>query len=125
MHYSLFVMSREATEAEIGEEAMAWGREAFDSYAKELDAAGVLVSANILQPVAAATTVSVRDGTLKVHDGPFADATERLNGTFVINVAHMDAAVAWAQKCPGAQYGEVEIRPLAIVFTDGAWRPAE
>jgi hypothetical protein len=29
MRHSLLVMSREATEAEIGEEAMAWGRAAF------------------------------------------------------------------------------------------------
>ena len=40
MQYSLLVISREATEAEIGKEAMDWGRAAFDAYAKSLDAAG-------------------------------------------------------------------------------------
>jgi hypothetical protein len=124
MRYSLLVLSEEATEATIGEEAMAWGRAAFDAYAKSLDAAGVLISADILQPVAASTTVSVRDGGLKVQDGPFADTKEKLNGTFVIQVPDLDAAIAWAEKCPGAQYGAVEIRPSAVVFNDGSWHPA-
>ncbi|HEY1531241.1 MAG TPA: YciI family protein [Galbitalea sp.] len=124
MRYSLLVLSPEATEAEIGEEAMAWGRAAFDAYAKELDSAGVLVSADILQPVAASTTVSVRDGATTVQDGPFADTKEKLNGTFVLEVADLDAAIAWAEKCPGAQYGAVEIRPSAVVFADGSWHAA-
>jgi hypothetical protein len=124
MRYSLLVMSREATEAEIGAEAMEWGRAAFDAYAKSLDAAGVLISADILQPVEAATTISVRDGALKVQDGPFADTKEKLNGTFVVEVPDLDAAIAWAEKCPGAQYGTVEIRPSAVVFSDGSWQPA-
>jgi hypothetical protein len=121
MRYSLLVISQEATEADIGAEAMAWGRAAFDAYATALDAAGALVSADILQPVAESRTVSVRDGVLRVQDGPFADTKERLNGTFVIDVPDLDAAIAWAEKCPGAQYGAVEIRPSAIVFRDGGW----
>jgi hypothetical protein len=121
MRYSLLVMSREATEAEIGHEAMEWGRAAFDAYAKSLDAAGVLISADILQPVEAATTITVRDGALKVQDGPFADTKEKLNGTFVVEVPDLDAAIAWAEKCPGAQYGAIEIRPSAVVFSDGSW----
>ncbi|MDJ0348474.1 YciI family protein [Cryobacterium sp. PH29-G1] len=121
MQYSLLVMSQEAGDAEVSDEAMEWGRRAFDAYAKSLDSAGVLVSADILQPVAVATTISVRDGELRVQDGPFADTKERLNGTFVLEVPDLDAAISWAAKCPGAQYGAVEIRPSAIIFHDGAW----
>jgi hypothetical protein len=122
MQYSLLVISQEAADAQIDEETMEWGRAAFDAYAKSLDAAGVLLTADILQPVAASTTVSVRDGATQIQDGPFADTKERLNGTFVIEVPDLDAAIAWAEKCPGAQYGAIEIRPSAIVFRDGAWR---
>jgi hypothetical protein len=121
MQYSLLVISQEAADAQIDEETMEWGRAAFDAYAKSLDAAGVLLTADILQPVAASTTVSVRDGATQIQDGPFADTKERLNGTFVIEVPDLDAAIAWAEKCPGAQYGAIEIRPSAIVFRDGAW----
>jgi hypothetical protein len=121
MQYSLLVISQEAEDAQVDEETLAWGRAAFDAYAKSLDAAGVLVSADILQPVAVSTTVSVRDGAAQVQDGPFADTKERLNGTFVLEVPDLDAAIAWAEKCPGAQYGAVEIRPSAVVFHDGEW----
>ncbi|MCU1468968.1 MAG: hypothetical protein JWQ39_117 [Glaciihabitans sp.] len=121
MQYSLLVISQEAADAQIDEETMEWGRAAFDAYAKSLDAAGVLLTADILQPVAASTTVSVRDGATQIQDGPFADTKERLNGTFVIEVPDLDAAIAWAEKCPGAQYGAIEIRPSAIIFHDGAW----
>jgi len=122
MQYSLLVISQESGDAGITEEDMEWGLAAFDAYGKALDAAGVLVSADILQPVAASTTVSLRDGALQIQDGPFADTKERLNGTFVINVPNLDAALDWAGKCPAAQYGAIEVRPSAIVFTDGEWR---
>jgi hypothetical protein len=122
MQYSLLVISQESGDAGITEEDMEWDRAAFDAYAKALDAAGVLVSADILQPVAASTTVSLRDGALQIQDGPFADTKERLNGTFVINVPDLDAALEWAGKCPAAQYGAIEVRPSAIVFTEGQWR---
>jgi hypothetical protein len=97
-------------------------RAAFDAYAKSLDAAGVLISADILQPASNSTTVTRRTGTLQVQDGPFADTKEQLAGTFVIDVPDLDAAIAWAGKCPAAQYGTLEIRPSAIVFDAGEWR---
>ena len=121
MQYSLLLHSPEATDADISEEDMAPFKAAFDAYAKSLDESGVLVSADILQPVAASTTVTLRNGSLQIQDGPFADTKEKLAGAFVIDVPDLDAAIAWAEKCPGAQYGVIEIRPSAIVFRDGQW----
>jgi hypothetical protein len=121
MQYSLLIISQEPGDAHVSEEMLAEGRAAFDAYAKSLDAAGVLLTADVLQPVTASTTVSVRDGSTRVQDGPFADTKERLNGTFVIEVPDLDAAIAWAEQCPAAQYGAVEIRPSSVVFRDGAW----
>ncbi|MET4782635.1 YciI family protein [Glaciihabitans sp. UYNi722] len=121
MQYSLLLISAEATEAGVTEEDLAPFRAAFDLYAKSLDAAGVLVSADILQPSANSTTLTLRDGSLKIQDGPYADTKEKLAGNFVVEVADLDAALAWAEKCPGAQYGVIEIRPSAIVFRDGQW----
>lgn len=124
MRYSLLLNNEEPAEGQISEEDLTTFRAAFDLYAKSLDAAGVLVSADILQPVAASTTVTLRGGSLQVQDGPFADTRERLAGSFVIDVPDLDAAIAWAEKCPGAQYGVIEIRPSAIVFRDGQWHSA-
>jgi hypothetical protein len=122
MRYALLVHYQEMTEAELGKEALAEGMAAFDAYAKSLDESGVLISAEVLQPVANTTTVTLREGSLKIQDGPFADTKEQLGGTFVIDVPDLDAALAWAEKCPAAQYGVVEIRPSAVVFLDGRWQ---
>src|SRR5271155_2232847 len=55
-----------------------------------------------LQPASAATSVRVRDGKTDVIDGPYADTKEKLAGYFMIDVASVDEAVAWAQRCPSA-----------------------
>ena len=123
MRYSLLLNAPEPAAGEIDEKVMAQFRAAYQKYAKDLDAAGVLVSADVLQPSSASTTVTLRTGSLQIQDGPFADTKEQLAGTFVIEVPDLDAALAWAEKCPGAHYGVIEIRPSAIVFKDGAWRP--
>lgn len=122
MRYALLVHYEEMTEAELGTEALAEGMAAFDAYAKSLEDSGVLVSAEVLQSSEKTTTVTLRDGGLKVQDGPFADTKEQLGGTFVIEVPDLDAALAWAEKCPAAQYGVVEIRPSAMLFRDGRWQ---
>jgi hypothetical protein len=121
MRYSLLLHNADPSEAGVTEEDMEPFRAAFDAYAKSLNDAGVLVSADILQPPSNSTTVTLRDGTLRVQDGPFADTKEQLAGAFVVEVPDLDVAIAWAEKCPGAQYGTIEIRPSAIVFADGRW----
>lgn len=124
MRYTLLLRYAEATAEDIGQEAIQEGMAAFDAYAKALDDAGVLVSAEMLQPVATSRTISLRDGTLRVQDGPHADTREPLGGTFVLDVPDPDTALAWAGKCPSARWGTIEIRPSAVRFMDGAWIPA-
>jgi hypothetical protein len=68
---------------------------------------------NRLQPSSAASTVRVADGATAVLDGPYADTKEQLAGYFMIDVADLDQAIAWAGRCPSARYGSIEIRPLA------------
>jgi len=121
MRYSLLLNYPEMSADDLGPEALAEGMRAFDDYAKALDAAGVLVSAEVLQPVAATTTVSLASGELVVQDGPYADTAEKLGGVVVIDVADLDAALDWAERAPSAQYGHVEIRPTATRFVDGEW----
>ena len=121
MRYTLLLHYPEMSAAELGEEALAEGMRAFDEYAKALDAAGVLLSAEVLASSESTTTISLATGELVVQDGPFADTKEQLGGTVVIDVADLDAALAWAQQAPPASYGHVEIRPGATHFADGAW----
>lgn len=124
MQYALFMLYPEAADAGLTEEDMKPAMEAFDRYAKALDDAGVLLSADVFQPVGSSTTVTQKDGSLKIQDGPFADTKEKIGGIFTINVADLDAALAWAEKNPAAQWSTIEVRPSAIVYRDGAWQPA-
>ena len=121
MRYTLLLHYREATAGDIGKEAIEAGKAAFHAFAKALDDSGVLVSAEVLQPSASTTTVSLKDGSLRIQDGPFADTKEQLGGTFVLEVPDLDAALAWAEQCPAAQWGAVEVRPSAVRFVDGHW----
>lgn len=121
MRYTLLLHYPEMTAEDLGPDALAEGMRAFDEYAKALDAAGVLVSAEVLQPSSATTTITLASGELVVQDGPFADTKERLGGTFVLDVADLDAALSWAGRAPSASYGHVEIRPSGTHFADGAW----
>lgn len=120
MRYALLLHYPEMSADELGPEALAEGMREFDEYAKALDAAGVLRSAEVLQPSTATTTV--RGGEpLRIQDGPYADTKEQLGGTFVIDVENLDAAIGWAGKAPSVNWGAVEIRPVGTRFVDGAW----
>jgi hypothetical protein len=121
MRYALLMHYREPGDGEINEEAIAEARQAFGAYGRALASAGVLLSADVLQPTASATTVTRREGGLRVQDGPFAETKEALAGIFLLDVPDLDAAIGWAEKCPGAQWGVVEVRPTATAFVDGAW----
>jgi hypothetical protein len=123
MRYSLLLHYPEMTAEDMGPDAWAEGMREFDEYAQALDAAGVLMSAEVLQPSSVTTSVMAPDGELRVQDGPFADTKEQLGGTFVIEVDDLDAAIAWAGKAPSVSWGTVEVRPTATWFRDGAWTP--
>lgn len=115
MQYCLFMHHREAAEAGVTEEQMTLGRAAFATYAGDLDAAGVLIGAQVLQPAAASRTLTAD----AVRDGVFAATTERLAGVFVIEVADPDAALSWARRCPAAAWGSIEVRPVAVTYARG------
>ena len=122
MRYALLIHYGEPREGEIADEVIAEAKAAFDAYGRALRAAGVLLLADVLQPTAATTTVTRRDGDLRVQDGPFAETKEALAGVFFVDVPDLDAAIGWAEKCPAAQWGSVEVRPSGTAFIDGAWR---
>jgi hypothetical protein len=122
MHYSLLLLTPELPRREPDDKAVQTNRAAFDDYAKALHAAGALVSAIILSPSIATTTVTVRDGEVAVGGKRRSDGDEQLMGTFVIDVHDREAAIEWAAKCPAAERGTVEVRPSVIEFTEGAWR---
>lgn len=123
MRYTILLHYPEMSPETLGDEGWAEGERAFTAYAATLQAAGVLVGAEVLQPSTSTTTLRTVDGALQVQDGPFADTKEQLGGTFVVDVPDLDAALAWARQAPSVDWGPVEVRPGAMFTVDGVWTP--
>lgn len=124
MRYALLVHYPQTAAAIPSPEVIEEGKAAFRAYANALDEAGVLRLAEILSTVDSATSVSMKSGSLQVQDGPFAETKEAFAGIFMIDVPDLDAALAWAEKCPAAWWGTIEVRPSGVRYVDGAWTNA-
>ena len=66
---------------------------------RELIAAGVRKFACGISPASNAKTVRKQsDGTVLVTDGPYVETKEHIGGFWILEVADMDEALAWARK---------------------------
>jgi hypothetical protein len=112
MQYLLLIHSDEkamqtATQEETGSVLAAYG-----AYIKAMGDAGVNKGGQRLRPTSTATTVRVQNGKTQVLNGPYAETKEQLGGYFLIDAPDHDSAISWAARCPGAQYGAIEVRPI-------------
>ena len=112
MKYLLLIYGDESAYASMSETEMqadmaAWWE--FDSAIKE---SGASSSGEALQPTSVATTVREQNGEAVLGDGPAAQTDEQLGGYYLLDVEDLDAAIAWAKKCPGVKYGTIELRPI-------------
>jgi hypothetical protein len=73
---------------------------------------GLLVAGAPLHPVETAATVRVRNGTLSVTDGPFAETKEQLAGFYLVEARDLNDAIQIAAKIPPAREGSIEVRPV-------------
>ena len=137
MRYMLMLYADETAGAQIPPEQMAKVMKGMHAYQEALTKAGAFIETGALAPTAGAKVVQVvggqnrltdngfvnEGGSLQVHDGPYAETRERMGGYFMIEAPDMEAALAWAGKCPAAQWGPVEVRPLFNLLRQGepAW----
>jgi hypothetical protein len=108
-----------------GEEAKIAGMDDDEcmAYDAALRKSGKCVASEPLQPVRTATTVRVRNGTVSMTDGPFAETKEQLAGFYLIEAADLDEALAIAARIPPATVGSIEVRPIRdLVSTTGERR---
>lgn len=84
--------------------------EGWFAFGDAMRAAGVYRRGGALEGPETGTVVSVQRGRRTVEDGPFSDSKEQLGGFVVIEVASLADAAAWAQKCPAAKDGRVDVR---------------
>ena len=115
MQYMLLIHADEASFAALPKHQREQALGAYSAYTEALKKAGALVDANRLQPTAAATTVRLANGKTQVLNGPYAETKEQLGGYYVIEAPDLDAAIAWAARCPGAAHGTMEIRPVFAI----------
>jgi hypothetical protein len=80
-------------------------------WTNRLRAEGVFRSSFRLASKSSSTCVRGDGARMLVTDGPFAESKEYLGGFCVIEVPDLDAALAWAKRCPIARAGTVEVRP--------------
>ena len=112
MQYLLMIYADESGWSKMTPVQQQQGMAAYNAFTEALTRAGALVGSNRLQPISAATTVRVANGKSQVLDGPYAETKEQLGGYYLIDVPNLDAAISWAARCPGANHGVVEVRPI-------------
>ena len=84
----------------------------YAAFTKELRDRGVFEAGEALQSVASASTVRLREGQTLITDGPFMETKEALGGFYLLNCRDLDEALEFGAKCPAAQFGSIEVRPI-------------
>jgi hypothetical protein len=112
MQYMLLIYADPSGFANLTPEQQKQGMAAYTAYTEALTKAGALVGSNRLRGADVSTTVRLTDGKTQVLNGPYVETKEQLGGYFLIEAPDLDAAIAWAARCPGASHGTVEVRPI-------------
>jgi len=89
------------------------------AYGQELVDRGKLLAAEPLHDISTATTVRVRNGSVSVTDGPFAETKEVLAGFYLVDAKDLNEAIRIAADIPPAAYGSIEVRPVRQLNVDG------
>lgn len=88
--------------------------EAMGRFNDELEAAGILITADGLKPSSHGKRIAFNGTDRSVINGPFPHPNELVAGFWLWEVRNMEEAVAWVKRCPNPMPGpsEIEIRPL-------------
>ncbi|REJ79729.1 MAG: YciI family protein [Acidobacteria bacterium] len=112
MRYLLMIYTNEELENGMSEEEKQAMYGEYFGFTEAIQKQGIHRAGEALQPVATATTVSVRGGKVITTDGPYAETKEQLGGFYLVETDSIDGAIAAAAKIPGAKHGFIEVRPI-------------
>jgi hypothetical protein len=112
MQYLLLIYGNEAGMLAATKEQSNQMLAAYGAYTEAMKKAGVIVGGERLKPTSTATSVRVAKGKTEVLNGPYAETKEQLGGYYMIDVPDLDSALSWAARCPGANHGTIEVRPI-------------
>ena len=112
MRYLLSIYSDEKADRNQTPEQQQASYGEWMAYTEAMKKAGVWIAGDALQPTDTGTKVQVRSGKSSVVDGPFTETKEVLGGYYLMEVKSKEEAIEWAKRCPGAQNGTIEVRPI-------------
>ncbi|WLT30719.1 YciI family protein [Geothrix sp. PMB-07] len=84
----------------------------WQQYGQALKEAGVCLEMHGLQGPETASTVRGSESKRQVTAHAYTDTPDQIGGYFVLEVGSQEEALQWAARCPAAERGAVEIRPL-------------
>jgi hypothetical protein len=79
----------------------------------EMEQRGVRLQGEVLAPINATTTVSVRGGETRVDRGRRVEIAAPASGFNLLDCADVDEAIEVSAKHPIARFGVIELRPFA------------
>jgi hypothetical protein len=112
MKYMLLIYDDEQNWAKMSEAERGQMFAEYGQFGQQVKTSGHFVASARLQPIAAATSVRVREGKRLLTDGPFAETREQLGGYYLIEAKDLDDALSVAARIPSARSGTIEVRPL-------------
>ena len=122
MRYMLLMNYAEPAPGDIPEEAIQETQEAFGAYGRALHEAGVLVAAEVLTSTASTTTLTLRARLPRGAGRPVRrDQGGPGRASSSSTCPTSTPRSGWAEKCPGAQFGVMEVRAATPPSIDGAW----
>ena len=99
-------------EPELSADEMEQCHKDVDVLTTQIQDQGAWVFAGGLHPADCTTVVRSKGCEIVTTDGPFAETKEQLAGYYLIEAPDLDAALAWAARCPAVERGSVEVRPI-------------
>ena len=112
MKYICLIYTNEADEPAPGSPESEEIIGKYMAFGQEVEEKGLFVAGEPLEGIATASTVKVRDGKTSITDGPYAETKEQLGGFYILDCKDLDEALEYAAKIPGAEVGEIEVRPI-------------
>lgn len=113
MKFAILIYSDEAAPAPSTPEEQQQAMDPWWDYEAQLEKEeGVRLAGEALMPTTTAKTIRTRNGKTTTTDGPFAETKEQLGGLYLLEVKDEAEALEWGIKCPGAQYGSIEVRQV-------------
>jgi len=112
MKYLLMIYGNDDLWASFSPEVMQQAVADTEAFQAELKASGEWIAAYGVADQVNCKTITVKDGTLLVTDGPYIEAKEYLGSFDIIDCESLERALEIAAAVPFARIGSVELRPL-------------